>query len=110
MNYTLKSGAKVEGTVDQIITICKSVGETVDLSQISETPSGFYASETKGLVKISEMNEHHLRNALLKQSKEHFETLGKKSTLTNIQFLKEYASLTEKSVVVELFSELSKRK
>jgi len=108
MTYTLKSGAKIEGNLDQIMSICKSMNETVDLTQIDTVPSGFYLS-SKGLLKISGMNDHHIRNALLKKSKEYFESLGLDKKITNSLFLKKYTSLTENKEVIDLFSELSKR-
>lgn len=111
MNYTLKNGTKLEGSLEQIMSICKSVGETVDLKQIEgkETPEGYYMSGSKGLIKISDMNSMHLRNALLKLSKDYFENLGSKKTLSNYDFLNEFVGLADNPKVIELYNALGKK-
>jgi hypothetical protein len=109
MKYTFKSGAVVEGTIDQILAIAKSLGETVDLSKLGEVPRGYYNSSHSGLTKISEMNVGHVRNALLKVSKDYFEDMRKSTRLSNADFLKKYVALASLPVVEDLFNELGKR-
>lgn len=110
MQYKFKNGATVEGTTEQILAIAKSLGETVNLGSLG-TPRGYYESSTKGVLKISEMEAGHIRNALLKHSREYFETLITESKkLSNEDFLKKYIGLVENAVVIDLFTELQKRK
>jgi len=112
MKYKFKTGACVEGSAEQILAIAKSLGETVDLTKLEgEIPRGYYLSEKNGLIEIKGMPDMHIRNALLKRSKTFYETLSSKHrSLSNESFTKEFVSLGEDSVVVDLFSELSKRK
>lgn len=109
MKYTFKNGAKVEGTYDQIEKMAIALSEKIDTTKIDGIIAGYYKSETKGLVKITEMAEFHLRNALVKRGKEQLEILRKKKVDTK-NFLKDFISLAEDKVVVELFTELAKRK
>lgn len=107
--YKFKNGAQVEGTVEQILEVAKSLGEIVDLSKLEgPKPKGFYVSESHGLIRIKDMNESHIRNALIKRSKEYYENLRKRKTSID-EFLKGYTSLAEDITVVELYNELAKR-
>jgi hypothetical protein len=109
MKYKFKSGAEVEGTVEQILEVAKALGETVSLD--SALLTGYYVSEHSGLLKISEMQERHLRNALLKRAKKFYEELGKNSSsLTLPNFLENFTALVEDKVIYQLFAELAKRK
>lgn len=111
MNYHFKNGLKVEGTYEQIITIAKTIKEPIEPGKIvGEIPRGFYISEKNGIMKISDMNDIHIRNALLKQSKQHFEFLQKEKNIKNTEFLQKFMALADKPTVTDLFSELSKRK
>lgn len=100
--YKFKSGTEVTGTVEEIQKIGKALGESVDLS-------GFYESSTHGLVKISEMATPHLRNAIVKATKDRLETIRKKK-LTDKEFVNEYLNVGEDKTIVNLFTELNKRK
>jgi hypothetical protein len=110
MKYQFKNGASVDGTVDQILSIAKSLGETVDLSKFEGLPRGYYKSSSKGVMRISEMTSPHLRSALLKKSRAHFEELSLKKTASNREFCRLYVGLAENPEVEDLFTELSKRK
>lgn len=109
MKYTFKNGAVVEGTVDQILSVAKSLGETVNLSKLGDIPRGYYNSEHHGIMKISGMNEGHLRNALTKRAKNHFESLSKKTQLTTEKYLLEFVGYGEDAVSQDLISELTRR-
>lgn len=97
--YKLKSGATVTGTAEEIAKVAKAMGEKVE---------GFYTSETNGLVKVSEMATPHLRNAVIKRSKEVLETVRKRK-LSDKEFLNEYLNMGEDKVIIDLFIELNKR-
>lgn len=110
MKYKLKSGAEVSGSIEEIMKVAKALGEILDLSKLGAIPAGYYESSHDGLIKISDMNDMHIRNALLKLSKKHFETLGSQKSLSNKEFMKQYTELTDDKVVFDLFNELNKRK
>ncbi len=74
----------------------------------TEYTRGFYSSESKGLIKISSMNEYHIRRALLKRSKDYFTEIFDKDD-TNREFLKKFTSLTEDPIIIDLYTELSSR-
>jgi hypothetical protein len=109
MEHTFANGLKVSGTVEQLETIAKAMGLKLEGVKVSPGTRGYYPSESKGLVKISEMNEYHIRRALLKRSKDYFAEVFDKND-TNGEFLKKFTNLTEDSIVVDLYTELSKRK
>jgi hypothetical protein len=109
MEHTFANGLKVSGTVEQLETIAKAMGLKLEGVKVSPGTRGYYPSESKGLVKISEMNEYHIRRALLKRSKDYFAQVFDKND-TNTEFLKKFTQLTEDSIVVDLYNELSKRK
>jgi hypothetical protein len=108
MKYTLKSGAVIEGSIEQILSIAKSLGETVTLSTLAGTsrPKGYYLSSTQGVVKIETMNEGHIKNALLKCAREWYETKNF-NKLSNEAFLQKFVAFTEDSLLEELFEALS---
>lgn len=104
MEYKLKSGAVITGTFDQIKEIAKSLGETVS------SDAHYYSSSKDEWLKISDMEDGHIRNALLKRSREFFEELSALKKATNTDFLQKYTQLVDDKVVINLFSELQKRK
>ena len=75
VNYTFEDGLEITGTIDQITTITKALGRKLDASKFDKMPKGYYVSESAGLVKIAEMNELHLRRALLKRAKAFYEEI-----------------------------------
>jgi hypothetical protein len=111
MKYTFKNGATVEGSIEQILTIAKSLGETVTLSSLpkEDRPRGYYLSSTQGLVKIASMNAGHIKNAMLKCAREWYETKNFQK-LPNEQFLNQFVKFTEDPLLGELFTELSIKK
>jgi predicted amino acid racemase len=71
IDHVFENGVKVSGTLEQLETIAKAMGlKLVGIK--TEYTRGFYSSESKGLIKISSMNEYHIRRALLKRSKDYF--------------------------------------
>lgn len=107
--YVFKSGAKVEGTLEQILKTAKALGETVDLSKLEgPVPTGYYVSKTHGLIKVNEMAPAHIRNAIVARSKEVLETIRKRK-ITDKEFLNEYIRLSDDKTIVSLFEELNKK-
>lgn len=108
LDHTFSNGLKVTGTIEQLETIAKAMGLKLEGVK-GGALKGYYPSESKGLVKISEMNDYHIRRALLKRSKDYFTEIFDKND-SNVEFLKKFVSLTEDSIVEDLFIELSSRK
>jgi hypothetical protein len=109
VTYTFKSGTHVTATVDELNTIAKALGETLDYSKFSARPKGYYPSESSGLIKISEMNDYHVRRALLKVTKEFFSKVVVSGD-SNDQFLTRYLGAENDPLIYELFVELTNRK
>lgn len=57
MTITLSNGAVVSGTYEQIVEFCKAFNIPLQ---------GYYLSESKGLVKLVDMDNAWLKNATLK--------------------------------------------
>jgi hypothetical protein len=106
IKHTFPDGTVVTGTYDQLTAIAKALG--CKLTGVSGSQRGYYASESKGLVKISNMNDFHIRRALIKRSKDYFLSTFDKND-TNREFLKKYIGLTEDTVIQDLYNELNKR-
>ncbi len=108
IEYTFENGLKISGTIDQIETVASSMGLKLNYKSIGHRPVGMYPSATKGLVRISTMNDYHLRRALLKHAKDYYAEVFQ-ATDSNKQFLTKFTGLADDSLVVDLFTELSKR-
>lgn len=109
MKYTLKSGVTVEGTLEQIMATAKKLGEKVNVGTLGKLPKGYYLSDTRGVIKIADMETVHIKNSLLKRTKSYYEALSKEKGLANPAFVKKFTSLVEDEQVQELFAELVKR-
>ena len=107
VEHTFENGVKVSGTLDQLESIAKAMGLKL-VGVKAPSTRGFYPSESKGLIKISEMNEYHIRRALLKISKDYFTEIFDKED-TNTQFLSKFTKLTEDPIIVDLYTELHSR-
>lgn len=107
--YSFKSGAKVTSTIDELNKIAKALGEELDFSKFGNRPTGYYPSESSGLIKISEMNDYHIRRALLKVTKEFFSKVIVSGD-SNSEFLNRYLGAENDPLIYELFIELSNRK
>jgi len=111
ITYKFSTGLEVTGTIEEIEAVAKSLKLSVDYKtlDLKKVPRGFYPSESKGLTKISSMNEHWLRRALLKRSKDYLgEIFNPEDSIET--FLKKFMLLSEDPIVVDLFSELNERR
>ena len=108
INYVFENGMEINGTIDQIEKVAKTMGLKVNYKSIGYRPVGFYPSASKGMVKISEMIDYHLRRALLKEAKEYYAAMYSPDD-TNQTFLKKFTGMAENALIIELFTELSKR-
>lgn len=73
MKITLPNGAVVEGTPDQIAVIARSFGVSLGNDGV------YYNSTSRGLIKITDMDDTHLANAIRKQYREFAASLSSKS-------------------------------
>jgi hypothetical protein len=103
MKYTLRNGATLEGTPDQIVAVARSLGETVNFDD-----GLHYLSATRGLMLIRDMDLNHLRNALVKRYAAFVATLESKNGKTHAQVCSEIQSPSDKTLV-GLMAELTRR-
>jgi hypothetical protein len=110
INYKFSTGLEVNGTVDEVAAIAKSLGLTIDATKFGgKVPKGYYPSESKGLIQIKEMKDYHIRRALLKRAKDYLSTVYEAKE-TNKKFLEKFLSLATDPIIEDLFTELEKRK
>jgi len=109
LTYKFKDGTEISGSIEKIEKAAAAFGEKIDLSVFKgKIPRGYYPSETKGMTKISEMNEYHLRRALLKRGKDYLAEIYNPDDSIPA-FLKKFTDLSEDQIVQDLFFELNKR-
>jgi hypothetical protein len=107
IKHTFPSGLEVVGTLDELISIAKVTGQELKLADSVELPVGFYLSDSKGLVKLSDMTVDHLKAALLKHTREFFEALSKRKV--SKAFLNDYVNIDANKVIRSLYAELVSR-
>jgi len=108
IKYTFPSGLEVNGSLPELEKIAASLGEKLDYIKIGIIPRGYYPSTSKGLIRISEMNDFHLRRALLKVTTEKVAAVYK-PTDSNLEFLKKFLEVTDDNLIEDLFEELRNR-
>ena len=108
ITYTFPSGLTATGTIDELEKIATSLGGSIDYKKIGKFIRGYFPSESKGVIKISDMNDYHIRRALLKTAKEYFDSMYD-SKDTNKEFLSKFLNLAEDTMITDLFTELNKR-
>lgn len=108
IEHTFENGVKVTATFEQLESIAGAMGLKL-VGVKAPSMKGYYPSESKGLVKISSMNDYHIRRALLKRSKDYFTEIFDKDD-SNTSFLKKFTGLVDDQLVADLYVELSKRK
>ena len=109
INYTFSNGINVTVTnIEQLEQIAKSLKLKISYDTLGFCPAGYYLSATKGMTKLSDMSDYHIRRAIVKHSKEYLETIYD-SADTNTKFLKNFLGLSENEVIKSLFAELANR-
>ena len=106
INHTFPNGTKFSGSFDELVIVSNALG--FSLKGVSNVPRGYYPSETKGVVKISEMNEYHQRRALLKRSTDYLKTIFEAEDSIPT-FLKKFTDLPGDPIVQDLYSALSNK-
>lgn len=101
MKYTFPDGTVVEGSVEKIKTVANALG-------FQFNTRGLYVSESRGVVRIADMDSVHLRNALLKKTREWAADLYKVPVRdlakvmaegpTDLEYADLYAELAQRSV------------
>lgn len=110
ISYKFPTGLEVNGSIDEIEKIAKSLGLKVDYTKFGDKiPKGYYPSESKGLTKIKDMSEFHIRRALLKRAKDYISTVYEAKE-SNAKFLEKFLNLANDPIIEDLFTELQKRK
>ena len=104
VEYSFKDGTTIKGTMEDIINFARIKGEPINFLG-DYAPEGYYNSESKGLIKISEMNPVHIKNALNKVAFTYFKELGK-APLSNKQYCRKFTELATLPKVQELFEAL----
>jgi len=78
MKATLPNGVIVEGTTEQVHAVMRTFGMFVE-------DGLHYNSSTKGVIRIADMNDQHLKNAIRKLYQQEAQKLDSK--LPNSQFV-----------------------
>lgn len=109
MQYKFKSGLTVEGSVEEILQISKAINEPIDPALLPRQ-KGYYFSESKHTyVKISDMDEMHIRNALCKASREYYQVLSQQRTIPRQEFMRKFISFGDDVLIQDLFYGLQRK-
>ena len=100
MKITLPNGMTLEGTLEQVSDAAKRLGFNLGNDGVH------YVSSTRGLIKISDMTEQHLRNAILKRETARLQEL---KALDLRSFLRALASGTTDVTTLAMVAELGRR-
>jgi len=76
LNYTFQNGATINATFEQLESIAKILGESLDYNVLCKTngiKNNYYESQKMGPIAIEEMDTEHIKNALLKKLRVYFE-------------------------------------
>lgn len=113
INHKFENGLEVTGTLEEITTIAKTLGLKLDLTKFlavnGGSLKGYYNSTSRGVIKISDMSDVHLRRALLKRARIYYTEIFD-SKDSNKVFLGKFTELVNDRLIKELYTELSKRK
>ena len=107
--YSFTSGT-VEGTLEQLVKVACALGETLDMSKLPRMTGTYWSESKQTYLRIGDMNDIHIRNALCKRGSTYLQTLDRKGTsVTNKEFLAAFCKLADDPVVSDLFTELAYR-
>lgn len=109
ITFKTRSGAIIQGTIEEVLRVAAALGETVDISKLSGVDSlpGYYNSSSKGLIPISSMTESHIKMALLKRVREYYDDLKKDAaSISNLEFKSRFVNLANDKVIQELYKSL----
>jgi len=106
LTHKFSNGREFTGTIEELQAVAKTLG--LALTGLSLTPRGYYNSKTDGLIKIQDMHSHHIRRALLLNTKNYMSNIFAAKE-TNTEFLAKYAGLMNDHVIQDLLNELVSR-
>ena len=107
ISHKFSDGSSFSGTFEQLKLVAAALGETVD--HLATPPRGYYFSTSKkGMMKISTMNDYHLRRTLVKVSTDYLDSIYKAED-SNAVFIKKFESMTDNPLVLDLYAELHNR-
>jgi hypothetical protein len=113
INHKFENGLEVTGTLEEIVTIAKTLSLKFDVSKFlavnGGSLKGYYNSTSRGVIRIDSMSDVHLRRALLKRARTYYSEIFDAKDANKV-FLRKFISLTDDRLVVELYNELSTRK
>lgn len=102
MKVTLPNGITLEGTIDQINAVRKTFG----YAELFVADGVHYKSQSKGIIRIADMNDMHIKNAIRKIWASAISNID--TNLSNKEFLatlnKPATDLTLIGLVAELMS------
>jgi len=78
------------------------------MTETTKIPRGHYLSERKGLIKLSSMNEYHIRRAIIKRQRDLLEQVYNPEE-TPEQFFHKMRSVSRDRIINALKRELRKR-
>lgn len=110
IKYKFANGVTITGSAEQVLEYAKLIGEVVDPKNLGDAiPRGYYDSKTKGLLKISEMADFHIVNALNKLCVDYYSSLKPTKDLDLKEYLKKFVGLTDDPEIEDLYTELVNR-
>lgn len=108
-DYTFANGLKASGTISVLEDTARKLGFVLDYKVLGVRPRGFYPSVSKGLIKIANMHEFHVRQAINKRVKDYLTEKCNKD-VTNKQYVSNFMSMADDEVLIDLFADLQTRK
>ena len=101
IKHTFKNGTTMEGTISDVQRFAGLIGEPL--------PDYHFSNSTGRWMKISDMNDRHIRNAILALASKHLQQLNDESELlSNAEFIRDFTKMVNNEIN-KLFTELSKR-
>lgn len=107
LTYSFPDGTTVKGTIETLEKTARALGFKINADSLP-VPEGYYRSQSGGLMKISIMNDYHLRRALVRRAKDYLDGIYRPDQ-SNGDFVNGFLSLTEDQTINDLFLELNKR-
>ena len=100
IRYRFSDGTVMEGTIDAVVRYANHIGETVNVD-------GYHYSASNGRwMKISDMHDLHIRNAIIRTCISGFKELSNPK-VDNSTFIKSVLLLS--NTISQLFMELERR-
>lgn len=111
VTYITGMGSTIQGTMEQVLMICKQIGEVMDLSKLSgyDHTKYYFSNSKKELMPIKEMNTMYLMNSIAKKIRDYFDSLKVDNTFTVSIFKNRLEAWTDDKTIQSLVNELATR-